>query len=237
MCSSYDIRKLLNAVPLHGGRQVLYDFPAGAGLHQIGSSHAHGGGPGQHQLQHVLGGADAAHAYDGDVHGLIDLIHHPHRQRKDAGAGHSAGAVGQQGTAALQVDPHPRQSIDKADTVGPGLLTGPCHGSDIRRSRGERKAGVLSCGAIQVDTGARRCTATGQEVKLSPREYELLLCLLRNQGQVLSRAQLLDKVWGLDFEGDDRAVDVRVRSLRAALGKAGKQIKTVFKAGYRLEEG
>ena len=107
----------------------------------------------------------------------------------------------------------------------------------IRRSRGERKAGVLSCGAIQVDTGARRCTATGQEVKLSPREYELLLCLLRNQGQVLSRAQLLDKVWGLDFEGDDRAVDVRVRSLRAALGKAGKQIKTVFKAGYRLEEG
>ena len=97
----------------------------------------------------------------------------------------------------------------------------------IRRSRGERKAGILS----------RRCTATGQEVKLSPREYELLLCLLRNQGQVLSRAQLLDKVWGLDFEGDDRAVDVRVRSLRAALGKAGKQIKTVFKAGYRLEEG
>ena len=107
----------------------------------------------------------------------------------------------------------------------------------IRRSRGERKAGILSCGAIQVDTGARRCTAAGQEIKLSPREYELLLCLLRNQGQVLSRAQLLDKVWGLDFEGDDRAVDVRVRSLRAALGKAGKQIKTVFKAGYRLEEG
>ena len=54
---------------------------------------------------------------------------------------------------------------------------------------------------------------------------------------MLSRAELLDKVWGLDFEGDDRAVDVRVRSLRAALGKAGKQIKTVFKAGYRLEEG
>ena len=107
----------------------------------------------------------------------------------------------------------------------------------IRRSRGEQRAGVLSCGAISVDTGSRRCTAAGQERKLSPREYELLLCLLRNKGQVLSRAQLLDKVWGLDFEGDDRAVDVRIRSLRAALGKAGKQIKTVFKAGYRLEEG
>lgn len=107
----------------------------------------------------------------------------------------------------------------------------------IRRSRGQRRAGVLSCGAISLDTGSRRCQAAGQEVKLSPREYELLLCFMRNQGQVLSRPQLLDKVWGLDFEGDDRAVDVRIRSLRAALGKAGKQIKTVFKAGYRLEEG
>ena len=107
----------------------------------------------------------------------------------------------------------------------------------IRRSRGQRRAGVLSCGAISLDTGSRRCQAAGQEVKLSPREDELLLCLMRNQGQVLSRPQLLDKVWGLDFEGDDRAVDVRIRSLRAALGKAGKQIKTVFKAGYRLEEG
>ena len=107
----------------------------------------------------------------------------------------------------------------------------------IRRSRGQRRAGVLSCGAISLDTGSRRCQAAGQDVKLSPREYELLLCFMRNQGQVLSRSQLLDKVWGLDFEGDDRAVDVRIRSLRAALGKAGKQIKTVFKAGYRLEEG
>ena len=76
----------------------------------------------------------------------------------------------------------------------------------------------------------------GQAVKLPPREYGLLLCLLRNRGQVLTREQLLDKVWGLDFQGDDRAVDVRVRSLRAALGEAGGQIKTVFKAGYRLEE-
>lgn len=58
----------------------------------------------------------------------------------------------------------------------------------IRRSRGEPRAGVLSCGAISVDTGSRRCTAAGQERKLSPREYELLLCLLRNKGQVLSRA-------------------------------------------------
>ncbi len=106
----------------------------------------------------------------------------------------------------------------------------------IRRGRGGGEAGTLKCGAITLDTGSRVCWAAGRAVKLSPREYELLFCLLRNRGQVLTRAQLLDKVWGVDFEGDDRAVDVRVRSLRAALGPAGGQIKTVFKAGYRMEE-
>lgn len=107
----------------------------------------------------------------------------------------------------------------------------------IRRSRGGGEEGVLACGAIALDTNSRSCTAGGRLVKLSPREYALLECLLRNQGQALSREQLLDKVWGIDFEGDDRAVDVRIRSLRAALGEAGGQIKTVFKTGYRLEEG
>ena len=106
----------------------------------------------------------------------------------------------------------------------------------IRRSRGQSADGRLRCGAISVDPGRRVCTVSDQTIKLSPREYELLLCLLHNSGRVLSRAQLLDKVWGLDFDGDERAVDVRIKSLRAALGSAGKQIKTVFKAGYQLEE-
>ena len=107
----------------------------------------------------------------------------------------------------------------------------------IRRGRGVGAEGVLTCGAIALDTNSRSCTAGGRLVKLSPREYALLECLLRNRGQALSREQLLDKVWGIDFEGDDRAVDVRIRSLRAALGEAGGQIMTVFKTGYRLEEG
>lgn len=107
----------------------------------------------------------------------------------------------------------------------------------IRRGRGTEDAGLLCCGAITLNTRGRLCTAGGRDIKLSPREYDLLLCFMRNRGQVFTRAQLLDKVWGLDFEGDDRAVDVRIRSLRAALGDAGKQIKTVFKAGYKLEEG
>ena len=102
--------------------------------------------------------------------------------------------------------------------------------------RGGNTAGVLTCGSIFLDTNRRLCTVNGEETKLSPKEFDLLLCLMRNRGQVLTREQLLDKVWGMDFEGDDRAVDTRIRSLRAALGKAGSQIKTLYKAGYKMEE-
>lgn len=104
----------------------------------------------------------------------------------------------------------------------------------IRRSRGTED-GALVCGAIRLQPGPMLCTVCNTAVKLSPREYDLLLCLLRNRGKVLSREQLLARVWGWDFEGEDRAVDVQVKNLRAALGSAGKQIKTVFKAGYKLE--
>ena len=100
----------------------------------------------------------------------------------------------------------------------------------IRRGRGEGGE-ALACGAIALEPGRRVCTVAGAPVELPPREYELLLCLMRNQGRVLSRDQLLDKVWGVDFDGGDRAVDSRVKALRAALGPAGRQIKTVFKAG------
>ena len=106
----------------------------------------------------------------------------------------------------------------------------------IRRSRGGG-AETLACGAITLEPGRRACAVGGRPVALPPREYELLLCLMRNKGQVLRREQLLDKVWGIDFEGGDRAVDGRIKALRAARGPAGKQIRTVFKVGYKLEEG
>ena len=105
----------------------------------------------------------------------------------------------------------------------------------IRRSRGEGGGETLTCGAIALDVAGHTCTVAGKPVELTRREYDLLLCLIRNKGQVLSRDQLLDKVWGIDFEGGQRAVDVRIKSLRSALGSAGKQIKTVFKVGYRME--
>ena len=105
----------------------------------------------------------------------------------------------------------------------------------IRRSRGGAAEGTLRCGAIAAELGTRTVLVNGVEVKTAPREYDLLLCLMRHQGRALSRSQLLDKVWGIDFEGDERAVDVQVKNLRAALGSAGKQLKTVFKVGYKLE--
>lgn len=105
----------------------------------------------------------------------------------------------------------------------------------IRRSRGVGDSETLRCGVIALDLAGRTCTVAGKPVSLTRREYDLLLCLIRNKGQVLSRDQLLEKVWGIDFEGGQRAVDVRIKSLRSALGSAGKQIKTVFKAGYRME--
>lgn len=107
----------------------------------------------------------------------------------------------------------------------------------IKRSRGGESGGALTCGAITLNPGGQTVTAAGVEVALTKRGFDLLECLMRNKGRVMSRSALLDKVWGLDFEGDERTVDVQVKNLRAALGTAGKQIKTVFKAGYKLEEG
>ena len=110
---------------------------AGKGLHQIGRAHADGGGSRQHQLDDVLRRGDAAHTYNGDFHRLVDLIHHPHRQRQHSRPRHSSGAVGQQRAAPLQVDSHPRQGIDEADAIRPRVLTGFRHGGDIRRCGGQ----------------------------------------------------------------------------------------------------
>lgn len=126
-------------------------------------------------------------------------------------------------------------SVDFMDGMDAAVLLAKTEAL-IRRSRGGG-AETLACGAITLEPGRRACTVGGRLVALPPREYELLLCLMRNKGQVLRREQLLDKVWGIDFEGGDRAVDGRIKALRAALGPAGKQIRTVFKVGYKLEEG
>ena len=106
----------------------------------------------------------------------------------------------------------------------------------IRRDRGGVLTGdTLRCGDLEVSLSSRRVRAGGRELSLTPKEYALLTCLMRNRNMVMSREQLLVKCWGYDYEGESRAVDTHIRRLREKLGPDGACIKTVIKAGYKLE--
>ena len=106
----------------------------------------------------------------------------------------------------------------------------------IKRSRGSvLKGDAVTLGDIQVNVSSRHVTAGGRQVKLTPKEYDLLLCLMRNRNIVLSRQQLLIKCWGYDYDGDERAVDTHIKRLREKLGASSGCIKTVIKAGYVME--
>ena len=87
---------------------------------------------------------------------------------------------------------------------------------------------------VRIDFSARRAYLDNEEVMLSPKEFELLEILIINRNLALSRDKLITHVWGFDFEGDERTVDVHIRNLRKKLNIDGR-IKTVFKTGYRVE--
>ena len=94
------------------------------------------------------------------------------------------------------------------------------------------KDGRICVGEIVIEPSKRLVTVNGVKTELSPKEYDLLLYLIENKDQVLSRNKILDAVWGQDFEGYDRAVDTYVKKLRASLGSASSHIETVIKSGY-----
>jgi DNA-binding response OmpR family regulator len=105
----------------------------------------------------------------------------------------------------------------------------------LRRSRPERPNAVVKlANSVAVDPDRREVTVGGSPVALTTQEFELLVFLARNRGIALSRQQLLDGAWGVDFEGDERTVDVHVRQLRRKLG-AGLELSTVWGVGYRLD--
>ena len=87
---------------------------------------------------------------------------------------------------------------------------------------------------VRIDFESRTIEKDGQETECTPREYELLETLVKNRNIALSRERLLDLVWGYDYEGDIRTVDVHIQKLRKKLGLEDC-IKTVYKLGYRLE--
>ena len=95
---------------------------------------------------------------------------------------------------------------------------------------------VLSSGTIKIDVLRHTVTVGGTEIVLTLKEFELLKMLILNSGVVLTREQLLEDIWGYNFDGETRTVDVHVRSLRPKLGKEGNRIETVRGVGYRIRE-
>lgn len=75
----------------------------------------------------------------------------------------------------------------------------------------------------------------GQEINLTHKEYELLYFFMGNPGQIFSREQLLNRIWGYDFEGTTRTVDTHIKTLRQKLGDEGKHIVTLIRSGYKFE--
>jgi two-component system phosphate regulon response regulator PhoB len=96
--------------------------------------------------------------------------------------------------------------------------------------------GVLTAGALRIDTAAHRVTAHGKEVELTATEFKLLRLLMEREGRVQSRTQLLETVWGAQPDIQTRTVDMHVQRLRAKLGNAGHGIETVRGVGYRFRQ-
>lgn len=97
-----------------------------------------------------------------------------------------------------------------------------------------RKDEKIALGEIEIDVKKHEVCTAGQTVNLTLKEYELLKLLMCNPDVVLTRDQLLEDIWGYDFDGETRTVDVHVRTLRQKLGSFGGQIETVRGVGYRM---
>ncbi|HTV74136.1 MAG TPA: response regulator transcription factor [Candidatus Acidoferrales bacterium] len=95
---------------------------------------------------------------------------------------------------------------------------------------------VLRFGRLEVDEAARAARIGGVDIGLKPREFSLLLTLVANPGVVLSRNQLLERVWGFDFDGDERTVDVHVRRLRQKIDEYAACVLTVHGFGYKFRQ-
>lgn len=98
----------------------------------------------------------------------------------------------------------------------------------------EAKNQVISFRDIKIEDSSRRVTISGEEVDLTYKEYELLKYLMLNANIVMARDRILSEVWGFDYEGESRTVDMHIKTLRQKLGGAGKYIKTVRSVGYML---
>lgn len=105
----------------------------------------------------------------------------------------------------------------------------------LRRAQGPEAAEtVLRAGELELDEARHLVTVCGESVSLTAKEFSLLRLLLQNRGRVLTRQVLMDRVWGLEAEPENRTLDVHIRTLRAKLGSQGGLIETVRGVGYKL---
>lgn len=105
----------------------------------------------------------------------------------------------------------------------------------LRRTEDVAEAPILTNGEIVIDTDKRSVTVGGKNCELTYKEFELLKMLLLNRGIVLTRDKIMDQVWGFEYEGESRTVDMHIKTLRQKLGTAGGVIKTVRNVGYMID--
>lgn len=106
----------------------------------------------------------------------------------------------------------------------------------LKRDSGKAVSTVFQIGDLKLDAEAHDVWLNGSSVMLTLKEYSILYKLISNPGRVFSREQLLDNIWGFDFDGDMRTVDSHVARLRTKLGEWGsKHIKTIYGTGYKIE--
>lgn len=110
-----------------------------------------------------------------------------------------------------------------------------CVKAVLRRCRPDKAAHMLRSGGLVVDLDAHTGTVDGARVALTYKEFELLRLFLSHPGMAFTRDQLFQEVWGMDFCGETRTVDMHIRTLRQKLGPYGRRIETVRNVGYRME--
>ena len=111
-----------------------------------------------------------------------------------------------------------------------------CVKAVLRRcGAGDEKSTLNACG-ISMNTLEHTVSADGERITLTYKEYELLKLFLSHMGTAFTREQLMERVWGTDYMGETRTIDMHIRTLRQKLGKCGESIKTVRNVGYRMEE-
>lgn len=110
-----------------------------------------------------------------------------------------------------------------------------CVKAVLRRCRRAEGSRTLSAGDVSIDLDGHIVTANGARVELTYKEYELLKLFMSHPGTAFTRDQLFNDIWGMDYCGESRTVDMHIRTLRQKLGECGGMIQTVRGVGYRLE--